>query len=511
MPKAVIYYRVSDERQVDGTSLESQRDECERFVARNGWALDSAWAEEGESAKTANRPVLQKMLAYCHRNRQQIDFVVFPKIDRMARYLLDYLRVKETFAADGIKMVSVGERIDESAAGRFTENIMAAQAQFDNEQRSERSKGGMEAAVKREGRWCWNAPYGYDNGKVDGKPNIVPNADADTVTRLFHEVATSGFSPNDVFESARARGFELSLSRFYAMLGNPLYMGIIRSFGGEWAGSYAPLVSMATFSAVQRRMRRGTGVAARAYRVENPDFPLKATLICPCGKLVTGSWTRKTYPYYRCPYCSGFNLRRDETHERFKAFVSTYDLTASEAGQISDRIRIHLHASRGASKVERDELVRRIARIKELQRGIAMKSASGVIPDGIAREQLEELIDEEEKATGALTGLAHPENIDREAVDYGIKVMTRLGDTWDSLEPHFQVNLQRFLFPEGVIGHKKRSFATRRTPLLELKSTLQSTHDSRLVPHAPESCNNQVRMLVGLAGLLRAADGLTLR
>jgi len=514
MPTAVIYYRVSDERQVDGTSLESQRGECERYIVRNGWTLDSSWAEEGESAKTANRPVLQNMLKYCHKNRTKIDYVVFPKIDRMARYLLDYLRVKETFAADGIKMVSVGERIDESAAGRFTENIMAAQAQFDNEQRSERCKGGMEAAVKREGRWCWKGPFGYENGKVGGKPNIVPNADADTVTRLFHEVATSGFSPDDVFRSAQARGLELSKTQFYAMLGNPVYAGLIRSFGGEWAGSFMPIVSSETFRAVQRRLKRGIMVATRGYRYDNPDFPLKATLICPCGKLVTGSWTRSgAYPYYRCHRCGEFNMRRDDAHEKFKGFVATYNLTDVEAGALSERIRVHFKSETRVFESDRDQVMRRVARLKELQRGIALKTASGVIPDDIAREQLAELMADEEAAKEELASIDTPICVDYKAVDFGIETLMHIERTWEDLKDDavLQVNLQSYLFPEGVNGHKKRDFATRRSPLLELKNTLQSPIDSDLVDHAGLVCNFQVRSLMALAGLLRPQAGITLQ
>lgn len=514
MPTAVIYYRVSDERQVDGTSLESQRDECERFVARNGWTLDSGWAEEGESAKTANRPVLQKLLRYCRKNKASIDYVVFPKIDRMARYLMDYLRLKEIFAADGIRMVSVGEKIDDSAAGRFNENVMAAHAQFDNEQRAERSKGGMEAAVKREGRWVWKAPYGYVNGKVRDKPNILPGPDAEAVTRLFYEVATSGRSPDDVFASAQARGFPLQRTLFYAILGNPTYTGLIRSFGGEWARTFEPLVSTATFEAVQRRLRRGPAVATRAYRYDNPDFPLKATLICPCGRLVTGSWTRSgAYPYYRCHRCGQFSMRRDDAHEKFKAFAAKYNLTAVEADQLSERIRVHLKGEARTYESDRELVRRKIVRLKELQRGIALKTASGVIPDDIAREQLAELSEGEERAREELAMIDKPVSADYEAIGFGIETLMHVDKTWEGLKdrPVLQVNLQSYLFPEGVSGHKKRDFATRRSPLLELKSTLQSPIKFGVVDHPGLVCNNQVRSILALAGLLRPADGLALQ
>jgi hypothetical protein len=147
VPNALIYFRVSDPRQVSGTSLDSQEKECCELVRRNGWNLDSTWCEEGESAKSADRKVLKAMLAYCKERRGKVQFVVFPKIDRFARYTEDYLFLKGYLRRLGIEVVSVGEPIENTPAGRFTEVMLAAVAQLDNEVRAERCRGGQVAAV----------------------------------------------------------------------------------------------------------------------------------------------------------------------------------------------------------------------------------------------------------------------------------------------------------------------------------------------------------------------------
>lgn len=56
----------------------------------------------------------------------------------------------------GIVLRSVTEQIDDTSQGRFTENILAAVAQLDNDVKSERTKVGMRDALKR-GRWTFQA------------------------------------------------------------------------------------------------------------------------------------------------------------------------------------------------------------------------------------------------------------------------------------------------------------------------------------------------------------------
>ena len=53
---AVIYIRVSTDRQVHGASLETQERDCRLMCDRNEWTVIRLFREEGESAKSADRP-----------------------------------------------------------------------------------------------------------------------------------------------------------------------------------------------------------------------------------------------------------------------------------------------------------------------------------------------------------------------------------------------------------------------------------------------------------------------
>ena len=66
---AVIYTRVSSERQVENMSLGEQEKACMDYCsnpARN-YDVKEMFVEKGESAKSADRTKLKEMLAYCSR------------------------------------------------------------------------------------------------------------------------------------------------------------------------------------------------------------------------------------------------------------------------------------------------------------------------------------------------------------------------------------------------------------------------------------------------------------
>ena len=57
------------------------------------------------------------------------------------------------------------------------ERVLAAFAQFDNDVRSERTRGGMKAALELD-RWTFLAPLGYLNTPRSTGRSLVPDPDA---------------------------------------------------------------------------------------------------------------------------------------------------------------------------------------------------------------------------------------------------------------------------------------------------------------------------------------------
>src|SRR5207244_5545695 len=92
--QAVIYLRVSTTEQAstdrdhEGFSIPAQREACYRKATELGAEVVDEYLDRGESAKSADRPALQLMLARI-RQLGDVDFVIVHKIDRLARNRAD--------------------------------------------------------------------------------------------------------------------------------------------------------------------------------------------------------------------------------------------------------------------------------------------------------------------------------------------------------------------------------------------------------------------------------------
>jgi len=67
MVGAVIYVRVSTKEQTANLSLPTQPNACEEYCERQGFHVLAQFREESESAKTADRTELQKLLQFCRK------------------------------------------------------------------------------------------------------------------------------------------------------------------------------------------------------------------------------------------------------------------------------------------------------------------------------------------------------------------------------------------------------------------------------------------------------------
>jgi site-specific DNA recombinase len=90
---AVSYLRVSTKEQAErdgdpeGYSIPAQREANRRVAATLGADIIEEFVDRGESAKTADRPELQKMLEFV--KEQPIAYCIVHKVDRLARNRAD--------------------------------------------------------------------------------------------------------------------------------------------------------------------------------------------------------------------------------------------------------------------------------------------------------------------------------------------------------------------------------------------------------------------------------------
>lgn len=144
----VAYLRVSTVRQgVSGLGLEAQREAVRRYVLNEGGRLLAEHVEV-ETGSRNLRPVLVQAIAECRRTKATL---VIAKLDRLARSVRFIAELME----GGVPFLAV----DMPAATPLVLHVMAAFAQFEREQISERTKAALAAAKARgvqlgvNGRW----------------------------------------------------------------------------------------------------------------------------------------------------------------------------------------------------------------------------------------------------------------------------------------------------------------------------------------------------------------------
>jgi site-specific DNA recombinase len=162
MKTAVIMSRVSSDEQALGYSLGIQEDTLTKYCEKNNLRILQKFKED-HSAKDFNRPEFDSFLNYAKKYKGQIDYFLVTSWDRFSRNITDAFMMIRTLKKLGITVQAIEQQIDPSIPENLAMlALFLAIPEIDNERRSIKIKGGMQAALKA-GRWCRKAPRGYRN------------------------------------------------------------------------------------------------------------------------------------------------------------------------------------------------------------------------------------------------------------------------------------------------------------------------------------------------------------
>jgi site-specific DNA recombinase len=313
---AVIYLRVSTKEQAakdeagEGYSIPAQRDACLRHLAERGWNLAGEFTDAGESARTADRPMLKSMLRRVAQG--EIGAVVVHKIDRLARSMEDHVAIRAALRHAGVQLVSVTENIEETASGRLVEGIHALMAEFYSANLAGEIRKGMTQKAKM-GGWPTKAPIGYLNvrEKIAGKDIakvILDPGRALLVRETFRLYATGEYSLPELQATMHAKGLTspyarrpgapVSVSKLAELLANPFYLGVVQWDGVRYQGQHKALIPKRLFDRVQETLRARDVAGVRERRHEHY---LKGVLRCgECGRRLSLTLAKGKYLYFYC-------------------------------------------------------------------------------------------------------------------------------------------------------------------------------------------------------------------
>ena len=319
--RVALYCRVSTDKQAskEDSSLDTQKDRLLRYVedkqrAGLNWQLAYEFVEgeekdgkrKGRSGKDLLRPGFSDLMTKVRA--RLVDIVVFTKIDRISRNVVDFLTLVEEFERYDVKLVSLKEEINTaSASGRVMTTIMIALAQFEREQISERTREKMAWRASK-GLPIGPPPIGYEMHEkryrqVPEEVEWVRFLDAAYLeTRSLNKVARMAYE-----RGIRSRkGRTLTKDAISRVLRNPIYVGLISYNGDTFKACHEPIRDPATYKRILHSLdlnwhRNGNGKSkAKQY-----DYLLQGLVLCGyCGgKMVPRTSLGRggrPYPYYIC-------------------------------------------------------------------------------------------------------------------------------------------------------------------------------------------------------------------
>jgi site-specific DNA recombinase len=160
--RAVAYLRVSTDKQAErGVSLEAQEAKVRAYADLYDLELVAVVVDAGVSAKTLDRPGLQRAMAMLDAG--EADGLLVTKLDRLSRSVGDWaILIDRYFGEKAARLLfSVGDSIDtRTAAGRLVLNVLMSVHQWEREAIGERTRSAMQHK-KGKGERVGSIPYGF--------------------------------------------------------------------------------------------------------------------------------------------------------------------------------------------------------------------------------------------------------------------------------------------------------------------------------------------------------------
>lgn len=439
MTRCILYARVSTDKQAERqASIPAQLKAMKDYAQKKGWSILKAFEEEGESARSADRPVLQEALQYA-QTEPSVDVFLVHKLDRLARSILDTVTIRMNLKASEVRIDSVTEHIGDKAHEVMQQNIVAVVNEWYSSNLSEEAKKGQRQAIQ-EGRWPHKSPYGYTASKNEqGKAIKVPDPKTGPAVKLMFDLyATDNFSFKGVARELARRGYLDRTGKPFRQdiirrrLRNPFYAGKL-PWGGEiHDGIHEPLVPLSIFGHVQEIIEnRSRRPGFAEYR---HTFLLRGLLVCLVCKRYMSAERHAKGSYYRCqPYnrpvselCSQPYAREDVIDAEVLAIYRKIRFKNKEADAVAAAAK---DAIAGRQRQYAEELTRVRSELSRVQERLV--GASSLLAEGTLSPRAYEPLRERTEATllrleGRIQELEEATAVDEGILPLAIRLASRL-------------------------------------------------------------------------------------
>ena len=326
---AGIYIRVStDDQARAGFSLPEQKEKLLSLCEFKGYNVFKVYEDAGISAKDMeHRPKFQEMLNDVKTGK--INYIVAYKLDRVTRSVRDLEELINILEKYNCYLVCDRDDVNTSTAnGRFFVRMLTVLSQLEIEIVSERTKFGLNGAIKS-GHLPGQLALGF---KKDGnKKTIIDPATAPIVKRVFdlYLQGKTFLQISNIFNKEKVLNKNWKDTHIERIINNRLYMGDYEMYKRlKELKNVEPVIYM---NVVEPIIPRYIWEECQAQKIINQRtytrdrvYTFFQKLKCPkCGKIMKckcSGGKRKKYVYYNCEDCHE-NIRESYVEEEFEKIV----------------------------------------------------------------------------------------------------------------------------------------------------------------------------------------------
>ena len=338
--RCYIYTRVSTAIQVDGYSLDAQRDKLIKYAEYQELDIAHEYSDQGKSGKSVEgRPEFMQMLEDIKSEKDQVSYVLVFKLSRFGRNAADVLSSLQLMQDYGVNLVCVEDGIDSSKdAGKLMISVLSAVAEIERENIQIQTMEGRKQKA-REGKWNGGLPpYGYKlvNGLL-----MIEEEEAEIIRIIFDKYLNTSMESIAITEYLNSHGYKKKLRQnntldyftenfISKVLDNAVYCGRI-TYGKrtmekvtgtrneyrqvrkddyiDVKGIHEGIITEEEWAQVQIKRKSMAAYQPKTHSLEHEHI-LSGLLKCPkCGGPMYGNVNRKKkkdgssykdYFFYRC-------------------------------------------------------------------------------------------------------------------------------------------------------------------------------------------------------------------
>ena len=322
--KCYIYTRVSTSMQVDGYSLDAQKDKLRKYAEFQNMLVAGEYCDEGKSGKNIEgRTEFLRMLRDIESGKDGVSFVLVFKLSRFGRNAADVLTSLQRMQDFGVNLICVEDGIDSSKdSGKLMISVLSAVSEIERENILVQTMEGRRQKA-REGKWNGGfAPYGY---KLEEGQLFINEEEAEVVRIIFDKYIHTTMGSKKIADWLNAHGYfktcryngkqEAFTSPFLiGVIDNPIYCGKL-AYGRRRSekipgtrnqyrtvkandymlhdGIHEAIVSEKDWLAAQKQ-RENTNIRQPKTHSFEHEHVLSSLLKCPvCGSGMYGNVNRK--------------------------------------------------------------------------------------------------------------------------------------------------------------------------------------------------------------------------